>query len=55
MQCGFCTSGMIVSAAALLAHGGAPSEEEIRKAVAPHLCRCGVYQRAVEAVKRAAQ
>lgn len=54
MQCGFCTSGMIVSAAALLARNHQPSEAEIRTALSPHLCRCGVYGRAVRAVRRAA-
>jgi len=53
MQCGYCTSGMLVSAAALLAHTRHPSDEEIREALAPHLCRCGVYIRALRAVRRA--
>jgi aerobic-type carbon monoxide dehydrogenase small subunit (CoxS/CutS family) len=55
MQCGYCISGMLISAAALLAHTPDPSEGEIREALAPHLCRCGVYLRAIRAVKRAAQ
>jgi nicotinate dehydrogenase subunit A len=55
MQCGYCTSGMLISAAALLAHTPHPSDGEIREALAPHLCRCGVYLRAIRAVKRAAQ
>lgn len=54
MQCGYCTSGMIVSAAALLARAPKPSESEIRDALAPNLCRCGVYGRAIRAVQRAA-
>jgi nicotinate dehydrogenase subunit A len=54
MQCGYCTSGMIVSAAALLARAPHPSESEIRDALAPNLCRCGVYGRAIRAVQRAA-
>jgi len=54
LQCGYCTSGMILSAAALLARNPSPSEEEIRRALAPHLCRCGVYVRAIRAVHRAA-
>jgi len=55
MQCGYCTSGMLIAAAALLAHTPRPTDEEIREALAPHLCRCGVYLRAVRAVHRAAQ
>ena len=54
MQCGYCTSGMIVSAAALLARTPDPSEAEIRDALAGNLCRCGVYVRAIRAVRRAA-
>ncbi len=54
MQCGYCTSGMIVSAAALLARAPHPSESEIRDALVPNLCRCGVYGRAIRAVRRAA-
>jgi nicotinate dehydrogenase subunit A len=53
MQCGYCTGGMLVSAAALLAHTRHPTDEEIREALAPHLCRCGVYIRALRAVRRA--
>ncbi len=54
MQCGYCTSGMLISAAALLAQNSRPSEDEIREALAANLCRCGVYGRAVRAVQRAA-
>jgi len=54
MQCGYCTSGMIISAAALLARDPRPSDASIRDALAPNLCRCGVYVRAIRAVKRAA-
>lgn len=54
MQCGYCTSGMIVSAVALLRASPNPGDEEIRAALAPHLCRCGIYLRAVRAVRRAA-
>ena len=54
MQCGYCTSGMIISAAALLARTPRPSAAEIRDALAPNLCRCGVYGRAIRAVERAA-
>jgi nicotinate dehydrogenase subunit A len=54
MQCGYCTSGMIISAAALLARDTAPDEAAIRDALAGNLCRCGVYGRAIRAVRRAA-
>ena len=53
MQCGYCTSGMLISAAALLAREPHPAEPEIRDALAANLCRCGVYRRAIEAVKKA--
>lgn len=55
MQCGYCTSGMIMSATALLARSPSPSEDQIRTALAPHLCRCGVYGRVIRAVRRAAR
>jgi nicotinate dehydrogenase subunit A len=54
MQCGYCTSGMVISAAALLERTAHPSEPEIREALANNLCRCGVYGRAIRAVLRAA-
>ena len=54
MQCGYCTSGIIMSAAALLARDAAPDEAAIRDALAGNLCRCGVYGRAIRAVQRAA-
>ena len=54
MQCGYCTSGMVISAAALLVSSPQPSDAEIRDALAGNLCRCGVYTRAIRAVKRAA-
>jgi nicotinate dehydrogenase subunit A len=53
MQCGYCTSGMIISAAALLARDAAPDDAAIRDALAGNLCRCGVYGRALRAVRRA--
>jgi len=53
MQCGYCTSGMLITAAALLARDGEPDEVAIRDALAGNLCRCGVYGRAISAVKRA--
>lgn len=53
LQCGFCTSGMLISATALLMQNSHPTDNEIRNALAPHLCRCGVYLRVIRAVKRA--
>jgi aerobic-type carbon monoxide dehydrogenase small subunit (CoxS/CutS family) len=52
IQCGFCTPGIAISAAALLARTASPSEEEIKAAI-PNLCRCGVYPRLVRAIQRA--
>src|ERR1019366_5496554 len=46
-QCGYCTSGMILGAVALLERVPSPTEEQIREALAPHLCRCGIYLRAI--------
>jgi aerobic-type carbon monoxide dehydrogenase small subunit (CoxS/CutS family) len=54
MQCGYCTSGMVISAAALLGRDPDPDETSIRDALAGNLCRCGVYGRAIRAVQRAA-
>ncbi|HEX2571830.1 MAG TPA: (2Fe-2S)-binding protein [Polyangia bacterium] len=53
LQCGYCTSGMMISAVALLDRTPHPTEGEIREALAGNLCRCGVYLRAVQAVRRA--
>jgi nicotinate dehydrogenase subunit A len=53
-QCGYCTSGMIVAAAALLAANPAPTEHEVREALDGNLCRCGTHGRVVAAVLRAA-
>jgi aerobic-type carbon monoxide dehydrogenase small subunit (CoxS/CutS family) len=53
MQCGYCTSGMIVSAVALLERTPKPSRDEVISTLEPHLCRCGVYPRAVRAIERA--
>ena len=53
-QCGYCTSGMIVAAAALLAASPAPTEQEVREALDGNLCRCGAHRRIVAAVLRAA-
>jgi nicotinate dehydrogenase subunit A len=49
-QCGYCTSGMIMSAAALLAENKKPSEADIRSALDGNLCRCGTHVRVVRAV-----
>jgi aerobic-type carbon monoxide dehydrogenase small subunit (CoxS/CutS family) len=54
IQCGFCTPGMLISAAALLAEDPDPSEEAIRDALAGNLCRCTGYQPIIRAVQRAA-
>jgi aerobic-type carbon monoxide dehydrogenase small subunit (CoxS/CutS family) len=51
LQCGFCTPGQIVSAAALVAASPAPTSEEIRHAMAGNLCRCGAYPKIEEAVR----
>jgi nicotinate dehydrogenase subunit A len=53
-QCGYCTSGMIMSGVALLRRNPAPSEAEVRAALDGNLCRCGTHQRIVRAVLRAA-
>ena len=50
VQCGFCTPGQIVSAAALVAANPAPSQDEIRHAMAGNLCRCGTYPKIEEAI-----
>lgn len=52
-QCGYCTSGMIMSAAALLAKKKKPSESDIRAALDVNLCRCGSHVRVVRAVMAA--
>jgi isoquinoline 1-oxidoreductase alpha subunit len=54
VQCGYCQSGQIMSAAALLAQKPDPTDEEIELAMAGNICRCGTYQRIQEAVHRAA-
>ena len=52
-QCGYCTSGMIMSAAALLSEKPKPSEGDIRSALDKNLCRCGTHVRVVRAVMAA--
>jgi len=54
-QCGYCQSGQIMAAAALLALLKNPTDREIDEAMAGNLCRCGTYARIREAVRRAAQ
>jgi len=53
-QCGYCTSGMLIGAAALLERSPRPSEVEVKQALDRNLCRCGSYNRIVRAVLRAA-
>jgi nicotinate dehydrogenase subunit A len=53
-QCGYCLSGILMSAAALLSANPAPDDAMIRKALDGHLCRCGSHNRIVRAVQRAA-
>jgi len=55
LQCGFCTSGMIISAVDLLSRNPNPSEAEIRHAIEGNLCRCTGYHNIVRAVQHAAQ
>jgi nicotinate dehydrogenase subunit A len=52
-QCGYCTSGMLISAAALLERTPRPTEAQVRQALDRNLCRCGSYNRIVRAVLRA--
>ena len=55
LQCGYCTPGMIMSAAQLLAENPSPSEAEIRHAIEGNLCRCTGYQQIVNAIQHAAR
>ena len=55
LQCGFCTSGMLISTAALLRQRPQPSDAEIREALSGNLCRCTGYQNIVKAVRLAAK
>lgn len=54
-QCGYCVSGAVMTAAALLARNPDPSETEIKEALARNLCRCGTHTRIIKAVQRAAR
>jgi len=55
VQCGYCQSGQIMAAAALLAGNPRPRDEEIRSGMSGNICRCGTYVRIQEAVKQAAR
>ena len=55
MQCGYCQSGQIMAAVALLAHNKKPSDADIDKAMRGNLCRCATYQRIRAAIHEAAQ
>lgn len=54
LQCGFCTSGMIMQAASVLAENPQPTDEEVREGLEGNLCRCTGYQNIVAAVQQAA-
>ena len=53
-QCGYCTSGIIMTAYVLLQHNPRPSEAEIRAALDGNICRCGAHVRVLRAIRRAA-
>ena len=55
LQCGYCTPGMLMRARSLLAGNPRPTEEEVRRGLEGHLCRCGAHKRIVEAVRAAAE
>jgi len=55
MQCGFCTSGMAMSASALLKRNADPSSEDVERAISGHICRCGSYPHVVAATLAAAK
>lgn len=54
-QCGYCQSGQLMAAAALLAQNPKPSDTDIDAAMDPNICRCGTYNRIKRAIKRAAE
>jgi aerobic carbon-monoxide dehydrogenase small subunit len=54
LQCGFCTPGMIMAAADLLANNGSPTDDEIRHAIEGNICRCTGYHNIVAAIREAA-
>jgi aerobic-type carbon monoxide dehydrogenase small subunit (CoxS/CutS family) len=53
-QCGYCIPGMMIRAQALLEQNAKPSDQQIRAAMAPNLCRCGTHMRILRAIRRAA-
>lgn len=55
LQCGYCTSGMIMSSLALLGKNANPGEQDIVRAMEGNICRCGTYPRVMTAVRKAAQ
>jgi carbon-monoxide dehydrogenase small subunit len=55
IQCGFCTSGMILTAKALLDENPTPSRDEIREGISGNLCRCTGYTKIVDAIEDVAQ
>jgi len=55
LQCGYCTSGILMTAAALLKRNPHPSDSDIRQALEGNLCRCGVHNRVVRAVQKASE
>jgi isoquinoline 1-oxidoreductase alpha subunit len=55
VQCGYCQSGQIMSAASLIASNGSPTDAQIDDAMSGNICRCGTYLRIREAIKAAAQ
>ena len=55
VQCGFCTPGLIVASHDLLARNAAPTDAEIREALAGNLCRCTGYEKILDAVRLAAR
>lgn len=55
LQCGFCTPGLIMSCAALIAHQPNPSADDVRAAISGHFCRCGTYPHVIAATLAAAE
>ena len=54
-QCGYCLTGVVMGAAALLGRNPSPTEAEIRSELDIHLCRCGAYDRILRAIRRASE
>src|SRR5436190_3141328 len=55
MQCGYCTSGMIMSGVALLGKSPAPTPQDISRSLEGNICRCGTYARIIPAIRKAAE